>query len=310
MNMPRGRHIILGICALMLALGLGACAAPRPTATVAPTQIVVIDPTRTPTSAPPTATHTPAPNTSTPSPRPPTVTPTVRATSTSTSAPSVLRLNSPANIRSGPSVAYIIIGNLESGAQAEVVGRDSTGQWLVIVFASAKTGQGWVAQRVGAYAGDVESLPVVAAPPLPPTAIPPTATPAPRPVAGARGLTGQLTLCHPKTTYAVGERICFNEKIVNTSSVFVPYGVLGVLAVSASGGPAQFQTSWSGELGINPGCVGPTDRCGGPWEDGMRIATPGDYWLYLQICYSPIDTCLSGGEWESLAGGIAITVSG
>ncbi len=207
-------------------------------------------------------------------------------------------------------MAYTIIGNLETGARAEVIGRDATAKWLVIVFDAARIGPGWVAQQVGTYSGEVNALPIVVAPPLPPTSIPPTATTAPRPVVGARGITGQLTLCNPKTTYAPGERICFNESIVNTTNAFIPYGILGVVAVSASGGPTQFQTSWSGDLGLNPGCVGPTDRCGGAWEDGIRIATPGNYLLYLQICYSPINICLSGGEWESLTGGLAVTVTG
>lgn len=215
-------------------------------------------------------------------------------------------LNSPANVRNGPGVAYAIIGNLAAGAQAEVIGRDATAKWLVIVYHTTRAEHGWVAQQVGVYSGEVNALPVVAAPPLPPT---PTATTAPRPVVGARGITGQLTLCNPKTTYAVNERICFNERIVNTTSTFIPYGILGVLAVSTSGGPTQFQTSWGGDLGLNPGCVGPTDRCGGPWEDGMRIATPGAYLLTMQICYSPIDTCLTGGEWESLTSGLAVTVN-
>jgi hypothetical protein len=223
--------------------------------------------------------------------------------------PKVLTFNSPANIRGGPGVAYTVVGNLKAGAQAEVIGRNDAGTWLVIVYSSSRAGQGWVAKHVITYAGEVNELPIVQAPPLPPTPIP-TATAPPPPVLGGRGITGQLTLCHPRTTYAPNERICFNERIVNTSNVFVPYGVLGVLAVSTSGGPAQFQTSWSGDLGINPGCVGPTDRCGGPWEDGMRIATPGAYLLYLQICYSPLDVCLTGGEWESLTSGIAITVNG
>lgn len=315
-NLPLWSLIARWGMAWACVMTLIACAAPRtPTAaTLAPTPVGQIDPTVSPapTLAPSTTTRTSPPDTLTPSPAPPTPTPTATPTTraTVTSAPPALVLNSPVNIRSGPGVAYTVIGNLEAEARAEVIGRDSTSQWLVIVFTSAKTGQGWVAQKVGAYTGDVAELPVVTAPPLPPTRPPPTATTAPKPVVGSHGLTGQLTLCNPKTNYAIGERICFNQRIVNTSNAFVSYGILGVLAVSANGGPTQFQTSWSGDLGLNPGCVGPTDRCGGPWEDGMRIATPGAYLLYLQICYSPINTCLAGGEWESLAGGLAITVNG
>ena len=137
---------------------------------------------------------------------------------------------------------------------------------------------------------------------------PPTATPAP-PVSG-RGITGELTLCNPeKPSFAATiERICFREKIVNTTSQTVAYGIIGVQATNLSGGPSQFQTSWRGDLKIDAGCTGPTDSCGGPWEDGMYFATPGTYRLTLSICYSKIDVCLgSSGDWETLTSGVEVT---
>lgn len=141
------------------------------------------------------------------------------------------------------------------------------------------------------------------------TPLPPTAT-SPPPVSG-RGITGELTLCNPeKPTFAATiERICFHEKIVNTTSQAVTYGIIGVLATNLNGGSSQFQTSWRGDLSIGPGCTGPTDSCGGPWEDGMYFATPGTYRLTLSICYSKIDVCLgSSGDWETLTSGVEVTV--
>ena len=77
-------------------------------------------------------------------------------------------------------------------------------------------------------------------------------------------------------------------------------------ASSLSGSGGQFQTSWSADLApggvlwIDPGCEGPTDRCKGPWEDGMRIATPGTYRLVLSVCFSPFGQCLgTDGDWEN-----------
>jgi hypothetical protein len=143
--------------------------------------------------------------------------------------------------------------------------------------------------------------------PLPTVAT--TVTPAP-PVSG-RGIAGELTLCNPeKPTFAATiERICFREKIVNTTSQAVAYDIIGVQATNLSGGPSQFQTSWRGDLSIGPGCTGPTDSCGGPWEDGMYFATPGTYRLTLSICYSKIDVCLgSSGDWETLTSGVEVTV--
>jgi hypothetical protein len=141
------------------------------------------------------------------------------------------------------------------------------------------------------------------------TPLPPTAT-SPPPVSG-RGITGELTLCNPeKPTFAATiERICFREKIVNTTSQTVTYGIIGVQATNLSGGPSQFQTSWRGDLKIDAGCTGPTDSCGGPWEDGMYFTTPGTYRLTLSICYSKIDVCLgSSGDWETLTSGVEVTV--
>ncbi len=140
-----------------------------------------------------------------------------------------------------------------------------------------------------------------------PTAIPavaPTATSAP--VVSGRGITGELTLCNPeKPSFAVKiERICFRELIINTTGQPVSYGVLGVQATNLSGGPSQFQTSWRGDLSIPANGVGPT---GNGWEDGLYIQQPGIYRLSLAICYSNIDTCLSGGDWQTLTAGVNVT---
>jgi hypothetical protein len=280
--------------------------APAPTQTVsAPTRIVVVIPTTTPVLAtatppiPPTATATPTEN---------------ALASTSTPTGAILTITLPANVRSGPGQNYPVIGGLQAGETAPVIGRDAAGTWFVISFSGSLSGQGWVSNLVSSYAGDVNSLPVVAVPPPPPTAQP-TAPPAntaaptaPPPPVSAHGLTGSLTLCSSRTTYAVNERICFREQIKNTTNNVVRYGILGVLATPISGGQSQFQTSWGGDLAIDPGCFGPTDRCGGAWEDGMKLGAPGTYRLTLNICYSSRDTCLSGGEWETLTGGLVVTV--
>lgn len=143
--------------------------------------------------------------------------------------------------------------------------------------------------------------------PTPTSNVPPTTTPIP--VLGTRGVTGQLFLCNPKTIYAAGwERICFVELIQSHLTTQLKYGLLGVKATNLSGGPSQFQTSWSGDLAINPGCLGPTDRCGGAWEDGMKMNALGTFRLTLEICYSPFPTCQGGGEWEALTPEIIITV--
>lgn len=270
--------------------------------TARPTQVVLVS-----TQSIVIPSVTPILATSTPTAAPPTATPTVTLTPTA----SALRLTFtlPANVRSGPSTFYPVLAGQDVGAQVEVIGRDAGAQWFVIAFAGAKDGRGWVSSTVASFTGNVNDLPVLTAPPPPPTPVPPTPPPAPKPVASAHGLTGELILCGGKTSYAVGERVCFTEKIFNTTAASINYGVLGVLAVNTSGGANQFQTSWSGDLSIGPGCYGPTDKCGGAWEDGMRLSAPGSYTLYLQICYSALSACQAGGDWESLTGGVAVTVN-
>lgn len=146
------------------------------------------------------------------------------------------------------------------------------------------------------------------APPPAATATAPAAPPAGGPVTGKYGISGNLTLCVPKPSYAANiERICVIETIQNTTSDTVNYGVLGVSAENTSGGESRFHTSWQGSLSIGGNCTGPRDTCGGPWEDGLLLPE-GSYVLTLRICYSDLNTCLTGGEWEALSGGIPVQV--
>jgi cytoskeletal protein RodZ len=148
------------------------------------------------------------------------------------------------------------------------------------------------------------SAPVV----VQPTAVPPTNTPVP-PQTGTHGITGSLTLCNPeKSSFATNiERICFYEKIVNTTSNSVYYGKLGVSIVNVDTGAATFHNSWT-DVTIGPGCTGPSGTCGGPWEDGTYLPNPGTYRLALSICYSAVDACVGGtGEWETFPSNITVT---
>ncbi len=290
---------------------LTGCTTPTSVA-VLPTVAVIVA-TMTPPAATNTATAEPATATAPPSPT--NTATTAPATPTSQSGSLTALQN--ANLRGGPDTTYEIVGSLNAGDQADVVGRDASGNWLVV---QAGGKQGWIARALVAFSGDVNALSVVAAPPTPrpvatltqqgtatARAAPPLST------GGARGLTATLQMCGGKTTFAAGtERICFIETIRNPTSAPVQYGILGVLATNTVTGATQFQSSWSaftGPLVIDPGCTGPTDRCGGPWEDGMYIATPGIYRLTLNICFTPtIEGCASGGDWVTLTPGIEIVV--
>jgi hypothetical protein len=124
-------------------------------------------------------------------------------------------------------------------------------------------------------------------------------------------MTGTLSLCNPKSSYAAksetfeGERICVNELITNTTGETITYGVLGVQASNTSGGASAFQSSWRGDLSVPPGGNGPT---GSGWQDGLYLPQ-GSYVLSLSICYSSVDECVGGGgQWETLTPGIPIQV--
>ncbi|MCC7360450.1 MAG: SH3 domain-containing protein [Anaerolineales bacterium] len=285
-----------------------------------PTQVVVI-PTTTPQ---PTATDTPQP-TATATEAPPTATNTAPAatgtagaagSSTPAADDTVVTIIQGANVRGGPGTNYDVIGGIKAGDTAPVIGMNAARTWYAIDFGSALEGRAWVSGQVATYAGDDADLPVIAAPPPPPPSPTPkpASNPAPGPVAGTHGVSGQLTMCGGRLSFAVNERVCFVEWIKNTTAAPISYGVLGVIAVKSTGG-TQFQTSWdaqgaaSGLLWIDPGCVGPTDRCNGPWEDGMRLPSAGSWRLSMQVCFSDFTTCLNGGDWETLSAPITISVN-
>ena len=254
----------------------------------------------------------------------PTALPAASATPAATTAPTqpagpMLEVAQAANIRSGPGFNYPVIGGLEAGKAVALMGRDASAQWFVVNSAAGTKGLGWVSSQVASYHGDVNSLPVIAAPPPPaPTAtsVPPThaaVVPTNPPPASAHGIVGDLQLCDTRTTYAPGERICIVEKIYNASNKSVDYGILGVNAVNTSGGASWFQSSWTGSgqpggwLSLLPNCTGPVGTCDGPWEDGFKL-NAGTYQFTLSICYSSLKNCQGGGDWETLTAPITVVV--
>jgi hypothetical protein len=304
--------------------------APVLTATATPLALsthVVFIPTTTPL---PPATDTPAAS-PTPSSVPESqasATPaagTEAAATATIPASGLVRATTGANVRNGPGLNYAVIAGMNEGDTAPALGRDSSGTWFAIALRGAGGCCGWIAAQVSSYDGDTNSLEVIAAPAAPaatsaaaaPTSPPATsAGPAPGQIVNARGLSARLTLCSNRTTYAVNERVCFIEWIKNNTDQPIRYGILGVQADNLAGG-GQFQTSWSGigplaeggQQRVDPGCEGPTDRCGGQWEDGIRIATPGTYRLTMRICFSPLEQCQgAGGDWAVMSAPITITV--
>jgi TolB protein len=79
------------------------------------------------------------------------------------------------NVRTGPGVAYPIIGGLSRGDVVEVVGKNAAGTWLQI---ACNEREAWIAAAYIDLTGSLAEVPEVAAPPLtgPMTAVPTPAT--------------------------------------------------------------------------------------------------------------------------------------
>ena len=166
---------------------------PSPVGGLSPAQIATMTvaagmafPTLTPTETPyytptPTSTWTPLPTpVDTPTPVP---------------APYALVVAPIVNVRSGPSVAYPIIGQAYQDQRFDIIARNEAFTWWQICCIDGQ--QGWITTQLTAPGGPADTVPIVAPPDLPPTPFPsatpqdtpiPTATPGPfRPVQLAEG---------------------------------------------------------------------------------------------------------------------------
>lgn len=83
------------------------------------------------------------------------------------------------NVRTGPGLNYDVIGQLQEGDTAQVIGANIDFSWVVISF---RGGQGWLSRGILDLFGNVNQIPVMAPPPTP-TPPPATATPTAEPFA-------------------------------------------------------------------------------------------------------------------------------
>lgn len=150
---------------------------PSPVGALSPAQIATLTvvagmafPTLTPTATPYT-TPTPSP-TWTPLPTP-------VDTPTPTPGPYALVVAPIVNVRSGPSVAYAIIGQVYQNERYDITGRNEAFTWWQICCVNGQ--QGWITTQLTAPGGAADTVPVIAPPDLPPTPFP-TATPQDTPV--------------------------------------------------------------------------------------------------------------------------------
>jgi ABC-type branched-subunit amino acid transport system substrate-binding protein len=80
------------------------------------------------------------------------------------------------NVRSGPSTAYDVLGQLSEGEQVRVIGATTDLTWVVIQYRGVN---GWLATYLLEVFGDLNTVPIIQPPPTPTPA--PTSTPQPAP---------------------------------------------------------------------------------------------------------------------------------
>lgn len=100
----------------------------------------------------------------------PETTPTVETVITATVTPEAASVIALANVsvRSGPDLAYPVIGLLPAGATAEVIGRNDASSWWLIRAANIQGNQGWVPDDQ-VTTNNTGSVPVATPPPQPTT---------------------------------------------------------------------------------------------------------------------------------------------
>jgi uncharacterized protein YraI len=106
-------------------------------------------------------------------------TPSDETTAAETDTPRVDIPTGGVNVRSGPGLDFELLGRLEEGVSAVVIGRNDLGDWWLIEFETGENGLAWVADAVVDFTGDPQSVPFA---PDSVDSVEPTTTPTPEPV--------------------------------------------------------------------------------------------------------------------------------
>ncbi len=191
---------------------------------------------------------------------PPELVPTVAVPTPAPQAPTG-RVTAPAgvNVRTGPSTSYPVIGVAPFGATGEIIGRSADGQWWVARVPSAPTGQGWVSAAYVIATG-ADNVPVIPAPPLPPTATPapnPTATPVPQATSTPMP---EIAFWADRYDIPLGECTNLRWQVQNVSGVWVypqgqPYQNFPQTGVSAQQVCPTATTTYEMRVLLNNGAV-------------------------------------------------------
>jgi uncharacterized protein YraI len=90
----------------------------------------------------------------------PTETPVGKSQSQPDNLPQVQIPTGGVNVRSGPGLNFDLLGRLDEGVSAVVVGRNETGDWWQIEYEAGENGLAWVADVVVDFVGDRQSVPI------------------------------------------------------------------------------------------------------------------------------------------------------
>ena len=115
------------------------------------------------------------------------------------------------NVRTGPGLAYPVIGVAPNGTALEVVGVSQDRTWWVINIPGAPGNYGWVSEEfVEVSNGD--NMLVVPAPPVPTPVATLTPTPPPAP---------DITFAASRTTINAGEKTTLSWSVENVAAVYM-----------------------------------------------------------------------------------------
>ena len=151
----------------------------------------------------------------------------VSGSSPANSSGPTFTVDTAANCRFGPGTSYNVITSYPVGTILPIIGRNNNSTWWLIQVSSSQTC--WISGVTGHTNGDTSSVPVVAAPPLPPTATP---TPVPSGDTTPPTLSGPIAIYtdifYPTTNCAANVfQVAIRAHDDNLNEVYLRYRVLG-----------------------------------------------------------------------------------
>ncbi len=156
------------------------------------------------------------------------------------------------NVRTGPGTEYDVLGQLQRGETAQVIGANLPFTWVVINFRGQ---QGWLSRDILDLFGDRNTVPVVAAPPTP-TPMPATATPTPPPTADiiiVSASPNRLTVGQPFNVSVLVQNIgSLNAGQFAVAASLNPGNVYTAQVLGSLGAGQQVLTNLTGTLGVGP----------------------------------------------------------